>query len=55
MTDQKTAWSRRSFLQSALGTGAGFALTGPFAALGARAAGAAPGRVTGSGYGGSAG
>ena len=33
----------------ALGTGAGFALTGPFAALGARAAGAAPARVTGSG------
>ena len=29
MIDQKTAWSRRSFLQSALGTGAGFALTGP--------------------------
>jgi hypothetical protein len=32
MTDQKTAWSRRSFLQSALGTGAGFALAGPFTA-----------------------
>jgi hypothetical protein len=32
MTDQKTAVEPESLLQSALGTGAGFALAGPFTA-----------------------
>ena len=51
MTDASTHLNRRTFLQSALGAGAGIALAGPFAALGARAAGAAPGAPAGSGYG----
>lgn len=55
MTDTKSPFNRRSFLQSTLGAGVGVALAGPFSALGARAAGAAPGsssgRPTGTGYG----
>jgi hypothetical protein len=51
MTDTRTPLNRRTFLQSALGASAGIALAGPFAALGARAAGAAPGKPTGFGYG----
>jgi uncharacterized protein len=51
MTDARTPSSRRTFLQSALGAGAGIALAGPFAALDARAAGAVPGKPTGFGYG----
>jgi secreted PhoX family phosphatase len=51
MTDTRTLQNRRAFLQSALGAGAGVALAGPFAALGARAAGAAAGRPSGPGYG----
>ena len=43
MTDTRTLLNRRGFLQTALGAGAGVALAGPFAALGARAAGAAAG------------
>ncbi len=43
MTDTKTPFNRRAFLQGSLGAGVGVALSGPFAALGARAAGAAPG------------
>jgi secreted PhoX family phosphatase len=41
--------NRRAFLQGAVGAGAGVALAGPFAAFGARAAGAAP--PQGVGYG----
>jgi uncharacterized protein len=52
MTDTTSPLSRRRFLHGALGTGAGLALAGPFAALGARTAGAAPARMpTGVGYG----
>ncbi|MDQ3462329.1 MAG: twin-arginine translocation signal domain-containing protein [Actinomycetota bacterium] len=54
MTDTKSPFNRRSFLQSTLGAGVGVALAGPFSALGARAAGAAPGsspgRPTGTVY-----
>ena len=49
MTATKTTVSRRTLLQTGLGAGAGIALAGPFAALGARGAGAAP--PTGVGYG----
>jgi hypothetical protein len=52
MTHAPTSLNRRTFLQSALGAGAGIALAGPFAALGARAAGATAGaRPSGAGYG----
>ncbi len=55
MTDTKGPFNRRSFLQGTLGAGVGVALSGPFSALGARAAGAAPARSrrrsAGSGYG----
>jgi secreted PhoX family phosphatase len=52
MTDARTSLNRRTFLQGALGAGAGIALAGPFAALGARAAGAAGGgKPSGGGYG----
>jgi uncharacterized protein len=51
MTDTTTPLNRRTFLQSALGAGAGIALAGPFAALGARAAGAGRAKPTGFGYG----
>ena len=47
MSDTRISLDRRRFLQGALGAGAGLALTSPFAALGARAAGA----VAGAGYG----
>ncbi len=50
MSDARTSLNRRTFLQSALGAGAGIALAGPFAALGTRVAGAAGG-ATGAGYG----
>jgi secreted PhoX family phosphatase len=40
MTDTRLPVDRRRFLQGALGAGAGLALTSPFTALGARAAGA---------------
>jgi uncharacterized protein len=40
MTDTRGSVDRRRFLQGALGAGAGLALTSPFTALGARAAGA---------------
>ena len=49
MTDTRTSINRRAFLQGAVGAGAGVALAGPFAAFGARAAGAAP--PQGVGYG----
>jgi uncharacterized protein len=42
---------RRAFLLSALGAGAGAALAGPFGALAARPASAAPGRSWAGGYG----
>jgi uncharacterized protein len=52
MTDTRISLDRRRFLQGALGAGAGLALTSPFTALGARAAGAGPaGRPTAGGYG----
>jgi secreted PhoX family phosphatase len=52
MTDTRIPLNRRAFVQSALGASAGMAFAaGPFAALGARSAGAAPGRPTGAGYG----
>jgi secreted PhoX family phosphatase len=51
MPDTTMSLNRRVFLQSALGASAGVALSGPFAALGALAADAAPGRPTGIGYG----
>jgi secreted PhoX family phosphatase len=55
MTANTSRVSRRSFLQGALATGAGAALSGPFSALAARAAVAAPGQAAkkprGSGYG----
>jgi secreted PhoX family phosphatase len=52
MTDTTSPLTRRTFLHGALGTGAGLALAGPFAALGARTASAAPaGKPTGVGYG----
>ncbi len=41
--------NRRGFLRGALATGAGAALAGPFAALAARTAGAAPGNGNGGG------
>jgi uncharacterized protein len=50
VTDTRTSFNRRAFLQAAVGAGAGVALAGPFAALGARAAGASPVR-RGDGYG----
>jgi secreted PhoX family phosphatase len=51
MTETRTPLDRRAFLQSALGASAGIALAGPFAALGARAAGAVAGTPFGVGYG----
>jgi secreted PhoX family phosphatase len=52
MTDTTSPLTRRTFLHGALGTGAGLALAGPFTALGARTAGAAPARKPkGAGYG----
>jgi hypothetical protein len=42
---------RRGFLQGALATGAGAVLAGPFGALAARTAGAAPAFTSGAGYG----
>jgi secreted PhoX family phosphatase len=52
MTETRTSLNRRTFLQGALGAGAGIALAGPFAALGSRAAGAAAGtKPSGVGYG----
>ncbi|QYG95153.1 DUF839 domain-containing protein [Iamia sp. SCSIO 61187] len=43
MTDTSDRLERRSFLKTAAGVGAGLALAGPFSALGAQVAGAAPG------------
>ena len=52
MTDTRISLDRRRFLQGALGASAGLALTSPFTALGARAAGAGPAdRPTAAGYG----
>ena len=51
MTAARPQLNRRTFLQSALGAGAGVALAGPFTALGARVAGAAPGASSRHGYG----
>ncbi|HZM41648.1 MAG TPA: alkaline phosphatase PhoX [Acidimicrobiales bacterium] len=51
MTDTRTSINRRAFLQGAVGAGAGVALAGPFAAFGARAAGAAAPPPQGVGYG----
>jgi secreted PhoX family phosphatase len=55
MTDTRSSLDRRRFLQGALGAGAGLAVMSPFAALGARAAGAsgvtAAAGLGGAGYG----
>jgi uncharacterized protein len=54
MTDSMSHVDRRTFLRGALATGAGAALAGPFSALAARTAGAAPGeagKVRRAGYG----
>ena len=51
MSETTSTVHRRSFLQGALGVGAGLALAGPFSALAARAAAAAPAGGPGHGHG----